>query len=187
MPDTKEPTAQEGTLEPCWHDQRELDFNVEIHHILQEAGDAMDTSNEPGPEGPLAAITRALHVIEEIRSKLIAEAAFRGATVTPSAADGLAASRATMKVIAARIAAALDCRERGESCVITSTLAIEQLSSDYTRNIAQTLQGTAWDEIWNVHEHLQAAMQLIPEADRPESFELDSCIEAPALDAPEAP
>ena len=91
-----------------------------------------------------------------------------------------------MKAIAARINAALACRDRAEAYVVTSTLAIDQLSSDNTRHIAQTLRDPASDEIWNVYLHLQAAMALIPEDDRPETFELDDsgAGEAPVIEEP---
>lgn len=77
MRDTTE--TPDEVLDACWHDQREQDFSMELDHLLKKAADAIDTSNEPGPEGPLVAITRALAVVDEIRAKLISEAAFRGA------------------------------------------------------------------------------------------------------------
>jgi hypothetical protein len=81
MPDTT-------GLDPCWHDQREQDFNVEVHHLLDEAADAIDTSNEPGPKAPLAAIGRALAVVDRIRGRLIAEQEFRHGASAPDS-DGL--------------------------------------------------------------------------------------------------
>ena len=81
MPDTTE-------LESCWHDQREKDFNCEIPQLLEKVEHALDTSNEPGPEGPLDAVNRALAVVEEIRDKLMSERAFRsGGTQPPDGWD----------------------------------------------------------------------------------------------------
>lgn len=87
MPDTKEPATPEGTLDACWHDQREQDFNVEVHHLLEEAADAIDTSNEPGPRAPLVAINRALAVADRIRGRLIAEHEFRHGASAPDSDD----------------------------------------------------------------------------------------------------
>src|SRR5690242_10366048 len=82
-------------------------------------------------------------------------------------------SPATMKLIAARIAHALEARDRAETCVIVSTLALDGQGSDFDYRIAQSLRGDAWDGLADAYNALQEAMHLVPESDRPDGFHLD--------------
>lgn len=54
-------------LEGAWTDERELKFNVEIHKLLEAAGDAIDR------DGALESVNATLPIVEKIRTKLVAE------------------------------------------------------------------------------------------------------------------
>lgn len=71
-------------LDDCWEDERDMEFNAHIHNLLDAAANKLDT------KGPVKSIMRALPVIDEIRGKLIAEAAFRGAPIEEEAGVDLA-------------------------------------------------------------------------------------------------